>query len=159
MADFDIQLTGFDYIARNFSNAGGLVDKAQKQMLEMATMMAWGKAKELAPVDKDTLRGSIYKNITGDTGRVGSPVPYAKYQEYGTGIYSDHPSAPKTPITPKRAPFLQWQDKNGIFHRAKQVMGSKPRRFIRGGLAEVQEKMSLIVALGKKIMADGLLFK
>lgn len=158
MADFDVKLEGFDNIAKNFGESNALVKKAQDKMLEMATMVAWGKAKELAPVEKDTLRGSIYKNVQGDTGRVGTPVPYGKYQEYGTGIYSDYPGAPGVPITPKRGRFLAWTNKGGQTFFRKSVLGVKPRRFIRGGLAEVTSKAKQILDLGKKIMADGLLF-
>lgn len=152
----DVQLTGFDKIATNFANSPKLVKDASDKMLEMATLIAWGKAKELAPVDKSTLRGSLQRSVNGFEGKIFTAMNYASYQEYGTGIYSDHPTAPRVPITPKRAKFLVFQ-KGGKTIFARSVLGVKPRRFMRGGLAEVNARKNQILDVAKKVISYGLL--
>jgi len=152
----DVKLDGFDKIAKNFAGSPALVKQASDKMLEMATLVAWGKAKELAPVDKSTLRGSLERKVNGFEGKVFTAMNYASFQEYGTGIYSDHPTAPKVPITPKRAKFLVFQ-KNGKTIFARSVRGVKPRRFMRGGLAEVNVRKDQILNVAKKVISYGLL--
>lgn len=58
--------------------------------MNKATQLVHGQAKELAPVDKGQLAGSIHMQVkdTGKTleGRVYTNVEYAAYVEFGTGI-------------------------------------------------------------------------
>jgi len=152
----DVQLKGFDQISKNFADSPKLVKEASDKMLDMATLVAWGKAKELAPVDKSTLRGSLERKVDGFIGKVFTAMNYAIFQEYGTGIYSDHPSAPKAPITPKRGRYLVFT-KNGKVIFARSVKGVRPRRFMRGGLAEVQNRSKQILDVARKVISYGLL--
>ena len=160
MADelLSVSLSGFDRIGKNFASSPAVIKEATSKMLDMATMVAWGKAKELAPVAKSTLRASLQRKVEGFVGKIMTSMSYAGFQEYGTGIYSDHPSAPKVPITPKRARFLVFQ-KNGKIIFARQVLGSRPRKFMRGGLAEVNARMPQIFDIGKKVIGYSLLQK
>ncbi|MFJ8934025.1 HK97 gp10 family phage protein [Streptomyces sp. NPDC102364] len=95
-------------------------------------------AKQYAPVDDGPLRASITADVTVDeargrvTGRVGSRLPYAIYQELGTGIYGPR----GTPIRPKRGRFLVFTPKGAsrpVF--ARQVRGSRPQRYLTRALA------------------------
>lgn len=158
MADelLSVELQGFDEVAKKFAGSKSVIDGAQKKMLELATMIAWGKAKELTPVDKSTLRGSLERKVDSQGGKVFTSMKYAGFQEFGTGIYSIHPSAPHAPITPRRAKFLAWKGKDGIWHRAKSVLGVKPRQFMAGGLKEVQARAKQIINEGKAFIGYNL---
>jgi hypothetical protein len=95
-------------------------------------------AKQYAPVDKGPLRASITAEVTSNparqtvTGRVESRLPYAIYQELGTGIYGPRGA----PIRPKRAKRLVFKPKgSNQFVFAKQVRGAPPQRYLTRALA------------------------
>jgi hypothetical protein len=97
-------------------------------------------ARAYAPVDQGPLRSSITADIQADEGRsevrgrVESRLPYAIWQEEGTGIYGPR----GVPIRPKRARFLRFIPKGGndyVF--ARQVRGVRPQRYLRRALALV----------------------
>lgn len=61
-----------------------------KSAVNKATKLVHGQAKDLAPVDKGGLAGSIHMQVT-DTGkslegRVYTNLEYAPYVEFGTGV-------------------------------------------------------------------------
>lgn len=95
-------------------------------------------ARQYAPVDKGTLRGSITAEVTPEParrrvrGRVESRLPYAIYQELGTGIYGPRGA----PIRPKRARRLVFKPKgSNEFVFARQVRGAPPQRYLTRALA------------------------
>lgn len=49
-----------------------------------------GEAKEKAPKGTGELRNSISSRIEGDTGIVFTPLEYAPYVEYGTGLFAEN---------------------------------------------------------------------
>jgi hypothetical protein len=51
--------------------------------------------------------------------------PYAKWVNYGTGIFGVH----KSPIVPRRAKMLAWESDGG-FKRAPFVLGQKPQMML-----------------------------
>lgn len=114
--------------------AGGPV--VRKVTADTRRVQAYAKA--YAPVDKGPLKASITAEVTVDmarnrvTGRVGSRLPYAIYQELGTGIYG-----PKgAPIKPKRGRYLVFTPKGSnqvVF--ARQVRGSPARHYLTRALA------------------------
>lgn len=102
-----------------------VIDSVNKDALMYGALRIKRVAKSLAPVDTGVLRGSITEtSIIDNTIKVVSPIEYAKYQEFGTGIY-----AGKGYIYPKRSRFLIWKDKSGKTIFAKRVKGVKPVRF------------------------------
>lgn len=126
-----------------------MIKNAQVKMLEMATLMAWGKAKELAPTAKDTLRRSINREVDKNegVGRIKTNVAYAKFQEFGTGIY-----AGRGMIRPVRAKVLSWIGSGGQRVFAGAVKGTPARHFMKGGLEEVKDRLTLILEVGKKAL-------
>jgi hypothetical protein len=118
-----------------FGRAGPVVRKVTAD-----TRRCQSYARVYAPVDQGPLRSSISADVqTGEArgevrGTVGSRLPYAIWQEDGTGIYGPR----GVPIRPKRARFLRFIPKGGndyVF--ARQVRGVRPQRYLRRALALV----------------------
>jgi phage gpG-like protein len=100
------------------------------------------RAKQLAPIDKANLRGSInidgpHATLNNVEAKVGTNIEYAPHQEYGTGVYG------KTgqPIRPKNARILAWKS-GGKWHFARQVRGVKPKRFFGQSRQEARPYMT-----------------
>jgi hypothetical protein len=74
-------------------------------------------------VDTSNLKNSITHTLEGkDTVAIGTPVEYAPYVEYGTGIYAES-GGRKTPWS--------YKDEEGNWHRTR---GQKPIHFLRDGI-------------------------
>lgn len=84
-------------------------DKAIQKALQQSADAVKNEAKELAPVDRSTLRRSITSKIVGYRAYVGTDLEYARIQELGGHIY------------PKKAKALCFRTKDGKFHRVKHV--------------------------------------
>ena len=139
--NYTVQLEGFDEMAKRFRNSPDAVAKATKAGLDMATLVVQGKAKENAPVDKDTLRGSITRKVEGNEGRVGTNISYARYQEEGTGIYGKRGAM----IVPKNAQYLAFTPKGGskiVF--AKAVRGVRAKKFLQSGVEDLKGRMQQV---------------
>lgn len=108
------------------------------------------KAKELAPRRTSILASSIQPEVVSDfKGRIYTTIPYAAFQEFGTGIYG----AMAAPIRPKTAKFLVFKGKDGRIIRAKSVKGSKAIHYMQQAFDYVKEKSSgLIQGLGAQIV-------
>ena len=147
-------LEGFDDLKIRLAKSPDNVDLIETKMLQMAAMIVQAEAKQKAPVDKSTLRKSIIYNIEGTKGnrfaKVGTNVPYAIYQEMGTGIYGPKGS----PITPKRAKMLVFTTKAGNLVFARSVRGSQPKKFMTGGLNKLIADMSKVLNYGKQLSAS-----
>jgi len=149
---FEILLSGGKELNAKFQLAKRAVENGNKKMLDVATLMVQGKAKEYAPVDKSTLRKSILREFDSDTGKVGSNLEYAKYQEFGTGIYG-----PKgTPIVPKRAKMLAWKSKSGQWIFARSVSGVRPKMFLFNSLAYLKKNIKQVLDIASKAIINGL---
>ncbi len=148
----EVYFSNISRFTQRMGNAPKAVEKATKVLLDTATLKVQGKAKELAPVDKSTLRKSILREVKGDTGKVGSNVPYAKYQEFGTGIYGPKGS----PITPKNGLFLAWKTKSGTWARARSVKGSPAKHFLQGGVDEMWRDINQILRIAGKALIESI---
>jgi HK97 gp10 family phage protein len=149
---FEINLDGAIEMAKRFQNAPSAVAKGSKAMMDTATLMVQGKAKELSPVDKSTLRKSILRESSAEQGRVGSNIPYAKYQEFGTGIYGPTGS----PIFPKIAKMLAWKGKDGTWIRARSVSGVKPRKFLQGAVDYLKQNINQVYEIATRMIIKSL---
>lgn len=82
-----VGIKGVDRLTQRFNN---IANMELKDIVNKATALVHGQAKELAPVDKGQLAGSIHMQVkdTGKAieGRVYTNVEYAPYVEFGTGI-------------------------------------------------------------------------
>lgn len=54
------------------------------RFLTEAAIVVQADAKRMVPVDTGNLRGSIVRDVSGDTATVGTNVEYAEHVEYGT---------------------------------------------------------------------------
>lgn len=97
------------------------VQTAEKAMTTSVLLLE-RDAKEECPVDTGALRRSITSEVTSSdkrvTGRVFTPVEYAPWVHYGTGIYS-----------PEGRTDVPWkyQDEKGDWHT---TYGQKPNPFM-----------------------------
>lgn len=90
-------------------------------------------AKEKAPKDTGALRRSISSRIeeneNGVEGVVFTPLEYAPYIEYGTGLFAED-GGRQTPWS--------YQDDEGNWHTTK---GQSPRPYMRPALTENHEQI------------------
>lgn len=90
-------------------------------------------AKELAPKDKGDLARSITSTIENDDdgliGVVFTPLEYAPYVEYGTGLFAENGNGRKD------VPWC-YQDDEGDWHTTS---GQHPQPFMRPALEENRE--------------------
>ena len=97
-------------------------------------------AKQKAPKDTGALRRSITSKIEitaeGATGTVYTPLEYAPYVEYGTGLFAEDGGRADVP--------WNYQDDEGNWH---STSGQKPQPYLRPALHENREK---IIRLFKK---------
>lgn len=86
----NVSIKNIDRLAQRFNNIAKmeLLDTMNK-----ATALVHGQAKDLAPVDKGQLAGSIHMKVAkkgnGFEGRVYTNVEYAPFVEFGTGVKGD----------------------------------------------------------------------
>lgn len=96
------------------------------------------KAKEKAPKDTGALRQSITSKVeknNGDTvGTVFTPLEYAPYVEFGTGLFAESGGRSDVPWC--------YQDDEGNWHTTS---GQKPQPFMRPALNENREEILRIV--------------
>lgn len=93
------------------------------QRLGQACALVERAAKEKAPKDNGELRRSITSKVEGLTGIVFTPLEYAPYVEYGTGLFAEVAGRKDTPWS--------YQDDEGNWH---STSGQKPQPFMRPAL-------------------------
>ena len=117
----------------------GLIDeeKIQKALGEACALVERA-AKEKAPKDTGALRRSIESKVEGLEGVVFTPLEYAPYVEFGTGLFAENGG---------RTDKLPWcyQDDEGNWH---STYGQHPQPFMRPALDENREQILRIVAEG-----------
>ena len=106
--------------------------------MEKACAVVERAAKENAPKDTGELRRSISSrvdNIDGDiVGIVFSPLEYAPYVEYGTGLFAENGGRVDVP--------WNYQDDKGEWH---STSGQKPQPFLRPALEDNREQIISIL--------------
>lgn len=138
---YSVEIPQLAALAAAFANAPQQLKPALTVAVNRSLMGYQATAKQLAPIDKGVLRGSIQiqaASWSGDTvtGSVGTgPMDYALYMEQGTGIYG--PTG--APITPKNKKVLAWFA-DGQWRYAKSVKGVKPHWYMRGSVEQNQAK-------------------
>lgn len=95
-------------------------------------------AKEKAPKDTGALRRSITSEIVQEGGElvgyVFTPLEYAPYVEYGTGLFAEKGGRKDVP--------WNYQDDKGEWH---STSGQKPQPFMRPALNENREEIVRII--------------
>lgn len=82
-----IEIIGADSLMEKLD---GLVDEDKlRKALGKACALVEGSAREKAPKGTGDLRRSISSKIEGDVGIVYTPLEYAPYVEFGTGLFAE----------------------------------------------------------------------
>lgn len=105
-----------------------------RQALGRACAVVERAAKEKAPKDTGELRRSITSKVekNGDKleGVIFTPLEYAPYVEYGTGLFAENGGRKDVP--------WHYKDDNGEWH---STSGQHPQPFMRPALNENREKV------------------
>lgn len=123
-----VEFDGFDKIIERFNN---LADEAEiEKALGKACALVERSAKEKAPKDNGELRRSITSKVENNEGIVFTPLKYAPYVEFGTGLFAEEGGR-------KDVPWC-YQDDEGEWH---STSGMKPHPYMRPALEENREEV------------------
>lgn len=142
MAD-DIKIEGIEEL---FEKLDGMVDTQKLQMaMGKACAVVERSAKQKAPKGTGELRRSITSKIENNgaevVGVVFTPLEYAPYIEFGTGLFAESGGRKDVP--------WHYKDDEGQWH---STSGQKPRPYMRPALNENREQIKRI--LGEAIIND-----
>lgn len=105
-----------------------------EQALGKACALVERSAKQLAPKDTGALRRSITSKVEGDKGIVYTPLEYAPYVEYGTGLFAENGGRKDVP--------WYYEDDKGEWHKTS---GQEPQPFMRPALNQNREQILRIL--------------
>lgn len=130
--DFDIKFEGLDKIIDKIEDFDDV--REMTSAMQQACNIVESAAKDKAPKDTGALRRSITSKVevTGNAieGIVFTPLEYAPYLEYGTGIYTESGNGRKTPWV--------YMDDKGNYHYTR---GQHPQPYMRPALEENKDKI------------------
>ena len=130
-----VELKGLDEV---LNSLGELADTANlEEALGKACAIVEASAKKKAPKDSGDLRRSITSKVENNEGVVYTPLFYAPYVEYGTGLFAE--SGGRTDVP------WNYQDDKGNWH---STSGMKPQPFMRPALYENREEILRILKEG-----------
>jgi HK97 gp10 family phage protein len=136
-------------VAVKFQGLDGIVDAFDTMLAKAETGQAVGKAcalveavaKKKAPKDNGLLRRSITSEVKkegGDiVGVVYTPLEYAPYVEYGTGLFAESGGRKDVP--------WHYKDDKGEWH---STSGQHPQPFLRPALEENREQITRLIREG-----------
>ena len=134
-----IEIEGLDDVLNRIEKLGDTSNI--EAALSQACALVERSAKQKAPKDTGELRRSITSKIEGTQGIVYTPLEYAPYVEYGTGLFAENGGRKDVP--------WNYQDDKGNWH---STSGQKPQPFMRPALNETREK--IVDLLGEAINND-----
>lgn len=131
-----IKLEGLEEV---FEELDGLLDERQlKQALGKACALVERSAKQKAPKGTGELRRSITSKVEVDgnevRGVVFTPLEYAPYVEFGTGLFAEEGGRKDVP--------WHYQDDEGNWH---STSGQHPHPYMRPALNENRENVKRIL--------------
>lgn len=126
-------------------NLDGIVDEdALKRAIAKSCAVVERKAKEKAPKDTGALRQSITSKVEKEDGEwvgtIYTPLEYAPYVEYGTGLFAESGGRKDVPWS--------YQDDKGDWH---STSGMRPQPFMRPAINEARED---IIKIFKEAVVD-----
>lgn len=138
-----IEFKGLDDVLKAIENA---VDPAKVEAaMGKACAVVEGRAKQLAPKDTGALRNSIQSKVEKRDGEivgvVFTPLEYAPYIEYGTGLFAEGGGRTDVP--------WNYQDDKGEWH---STSGQRPQPFMQPAANETRNQV--IEILGESIKND-----
>ena len=132
----NVEVKGVDELIVKLNN---MADESKiQQQLGIACALVERSAKMKAPKDTGALRRSITSKVDGLTGIVFTPLEYAAYQEFGTGLFAENGNGRKD------VPW-NYQDDKGEWHSTR---GQKPQPFMRPALNENRTEIIRIIKEG-----------
>ena len=135
--DFDIKFEGLDKIIDKIEDFDDV--REMTSAMQDACNLVEGAAKDKAPKDTGALRRSIKSKVevTGNTieGIVFTPLEYAPYVEYGTGLFAENGNGRKTPWV--------YMDDKGNYHYTR---GQHPQPYMRPALEENKDEIIQIIS-------------
>lgn len=105
--------------------------------LKTACALVEKSAKQKAPKGNGDLRRSITSKVEGLTGEVYTPLEYAPYVEYGTGLFAESGGRTDVPWS--------YQDEEGNWHTTS---GMQPQPYMRPALNENRERILKLIKEG-----------
>jgi HK97 gp10 family phage protein len=128
-----------------FEGLDNIVDKLDGLLDEQRVNAALGKAcalversaKQKAPKGIGELRRSITSRVENMVGVVYTPLEYAPYVEYGTGLFAEEGGRTDVPWC--------YQDDQGEWHTTS---GQHPQPYMRPALNENREEIKRIIKEG-----------
>ena len=132
----NVEVKGVDELIVKLNN---MADESKiQQQLGLACALVERSAKMKAPKDTGALRRSITSKVDGLTGIVFTPLEYAPYVEFGTGLFAENGAGRKD------VPW-NYQDDKGEWHSTR---GQKPQPFMRPALNENRTEIIRIIKEG-----------
>lgn len=130
-----IEFKGLDNLLERLD---GLTDTRKLNLaLGKACALVERSAKQKAPKGNGQLRNSITSKVENLEGVVYTPLEYAPYVEFGTGLFAE--SGGRTDV-----PWC-YQDDEGEWH---STSGMKPQPYFRPALDENREQIKRIIKEG-----------
>lgn len=130
-----IEFKGLDELTKKLD---GITDPALvNAALGRACALVERSAKIKAPKDSGELRRSITSKVEDDKGIVFTPLEYAPYVEFGTGLFAEEGGRTDVPWA--------YQDDKGEWHTTS---GQAPQPFMRPALDENKEQIIRIIKEG-----------
>ena len=130
-----IKIEGFEGIDRIFKNLENKISSNEREVLSKACAMIERDAKMLAPKVTGALRRSIASRIEEEdgelTGIVFTPLEYAPYVEYGTGLFAEGGNGRKTP----------WAYEDEKTGEVIWTSGQHPQPYMRPALDQNREQI------------------
>ena len=127
-----IEFEGINELLNSLEELGDLDNI--KDALGNACALVERSAKQKAPKDTGELRRSITSKVEGNgadiQGVIYTPLEYAPYVEFGTGLFAENGGRQDVP--------WNYQDDEGEWH---STSGMKPRPFMRPALNENREEI------------------
>ena len=117
----EIKFEGLDEILDKLDNISSNANL--EEALGTCCALVERSAKQLAPKDNGELRRSITSKVEDGVGIVFTPLEYAPYVEYGTGLFAEEGGRTDVPWS--------YQDEEGEWH---STSGQKPQPFMRPAL-------------------------
>lgn len=129
-----IEFEGLEEVLNSIDSLANLEEL--QSALGKACAVVEASAKQKAPKDTGALARSITSKIEDTEGIIFTPLEYAPYVEYGTGLFAEE-GGRSTPWT--------YKDDKGEWHKTS---GQKPHPFMRPALEENREKIINILKEG-----------
>lgn len=128
----EIKFEGLDELIKRLDKISSPenIDKA----LGQACALVERSAKKKAPKGVGELRRSISSKVEGLQGIVFTPLEYAPYVEYGTGLFAEEGGRMDVP--------WHYQDEKGEWH---STSGMKPQPYMRPALEENRQNIKAII--------------